>query len=355
MKKAEWIYRCVLPGTLSVILFLFLFGQFRNYQRQNNVEQERLTQIRYEMLELDSKKTELLNKQKKLEESFSEKKRRSYSVIPVFITPDNSVFPQAIDLINQYGWKGMIGLSRNMIPGNDGCVHLSLYNELLKDGWDSCIYWDGDGELSDYLYSMRRELNNKDIEFPKTVLFEKESYSEEYDRLLEDYGIDTFICYTDADNLNLSQRKTDNGLRELACSEWNRRSFERFASAAYSQGGLFCTTCYNSNDETESSLAEIEHFLEYLYKAASTDEKFLINNASDAIRVNENELEGAFISEREIKEYDNQMKEISDEVELIDRKRRELFGMNYPSKDEEVILEDTEDTNNTRDSMFEWD
>ena len=355
MNKAEWVYRWFLPGILSAILFLFLFSQFRNYQQQNDVEQERLTQIRYEMLELDTKKTELLNKQKKLEESFAEKKRRSYSMIPVFITPDRNVFPKVVDLIKQYGWKGMLGLSSDMIPGNDDAIPLNLYYELVKDGWESCIYWDDDGELSDYLNSIRRELDSKDIEFPETIMFEKYSYSEEYDRLLEDYGINTVICYADDDNLNLSQRQTNNGLRELACSEWNRRSFDRFASTAYSQGGVFCTSCYNSNEDVESSLSEIEHFFEYLYKATLSDEKFLISNASDAIRVNENEVEGAFVSERDIKEYKNQMKEISEEIDLIDRKRQGLFGADYSSNDEKAISEDAEETNDIRNAVSDWD
>ena len=94
-----------------------------------------------------------------------------------------------------YHFKGKLSygatmcLSPGAMPGDDGCISLIQFYEMLLADWQYAVYWDGEGELSEYLAAAQSEFAKYGISFPDTVAFKSGTYTAMHDGVLSAYGI----------------------------------------------------------------------------------------------------------------------------------------------------------------------
>jgi len=93
----------------------------------------------------------------------------------------------------KYNIVGVFAFSEDELPGLDDKITWEQYNELISLGWGTSLFWDGEGELSEYLENMTSVLSEYELELPKSLMFETGKYLAEYDTLLTQYGIENII------------------------------------------------------------------------------------------------------------------------------------------------------------------
>ena len=326
MKKLEWIFRVILPAFISVFIIIFLFNEFKAYQFNNAMEKQHLMQLRYEIQELDVQKNELQDELREIKESYSRKSKKEYTITPIIMLSDEYAVYDIKEVMDKYRWNGTIGLSLDMIPGENEYLSKESYDRLIEGGWRSCLYWNGDNRLEDYLYMMKNILNNSGVEWPNTIIFEKGFYSDDYDELIENYKIENIVYYSNESVNSLLPQMSDNGLRKIICCNWDRSEFDSFMSINEKQGGMFCIAYDMNNAEIEDNYKELDNFLEYLYGTSKNDTMCKVGTIEEAIGTMEKENSTVYLSEREKQDYETQISELEKRIQEIEERRQSLFN-----------------------------
>ena len=93
-----------------------------------------------------------------------------------------------------------MALSPNELPGQEGNITLDHFRVLLMLDWGTALYWDGEGDLEEYILYMKDEvLPPLGIELPVTMAFKDGVYRLEYDDVLVKYGIVNAIHHNEID------------------------------------------------------------------------------------------------------------------------------------------------------------
>ncbi len=85
--------------------------------------------------------------------------------------------------------SGTLCFSPSQLPGLEGNITVAQCNEMLSAGWSTAIFWDGTGELSEYLSLMDGLLSELGYEMPEAVFFDRGAYNEGHGATLIGLGI----------------------------------------------------------------------------------------------------------------------------------------------------------------------
>ncbi len=85
--------------------------------------------------------------------------------------------------------SGTLCFSPSQLPGIDGNITVAQCNEMLAAGWSTAIYWDGTGNLAEYVANMDRLLDGLGYDLPRVLFFGRSVYHESYDATLVELGI----------------------------------------------------------------------------------------------------------------------------------------------------------------------
>ena len=80
-------------------------------------------------------------------------------------------------------------LSPGAMPGDEGCISLIQFYEMLGADWQYALYWDGEGDLAEYIASAREDFALHGIAFPDAMVFKSGTYTAMYDQILNLNGI----------------------------------------------------------------------------------------------------------------------------------------------------------------------
>ena len=148
----------------------------------------------------------------------------------------SSVFPLMNNRENPI--IGTVCLSAEWLPGMDGMITKEQLDEIIAAGWDTALYYDGDGELEDFLSQMRTTLSGMGIDMPKTVLFESKAYSESVDLVLAANGI-KFALHHGEGNKLLIEDDVSGKVWQPGALAWNTKGFSSsMLSEIVSKGGI---------------------------------------------------------------------------------------------------------------------
>ena len=155
---------------------------------------------------------------------------------------------------------GVMALSEDELPGYEGNITLAEYRTLVLAGWGSALYWDGGGEIADFIMRMRELLLPLEIELPKSLIFASGTYSAEYDDVLLSYGIENAIHSGENELAYIEETRPD-GVWHPGRIGW--RCFgtsTRFKEMVEEDGGyaLFEIGFDNSPSKSETSFFPVE-------------------------------------------------------------------------------------------------
>ena len=179
----------------------------------------------------------------------------------VFTTVDAPLYTDAYPIMSSGNFKlsGVMALSETELPGLSGKITNEQFADLLANGWCTALYWDGTGELATYLDSMKAILAEREIEFPKSVMFKNGTYKLEYDELLLANGIKNAIQSGDA-GLPTRESTEPDGIWHPGYIGWKASGRTNLKLTIEKDGGyaLFEISFNNSPENTVTSYFELE-------------------------------------------------------------------------------------------------
>ena len=144
------------------------------------------------------------------------------------------------------------------MPGGEGLITTDEFLEMCTFGWQYAVYWDGEGDLSDYLSRMRALFVDRGLEFPDTVVFRQGAYSATLDSVLTAHGVENAIHHGE-ENRNIVERTVDSGIWHPGILSWNTKGYSNallvevinhggvaFFEVNFSGGGEICYDITNS-------------------------------------------------------------------------------------------------------------
>lgn len=209
---------------MSLVL---IFGIAAIVITQNNKEADE--ELRLALYDKESR--ELIVKKQNLQLEYANVEKYTLNRIAdasylgiVFTELDKQLFDHVYPMFanREIPLVGMMCLSKDQLPGGEGLITRAEYDIIRTAGWDTALYWDGEGILREYIVEMKQLFSERNLEFPKTIVFASQKYAIEYDRLLKEHGF-LHVIHHGEGNLSIVDRSVDDALWHPGMISWNTK------------------------------------------------------------------------------------------------------------------------------------
>ena len=152
------------------------------------------------MMKLVEKKQKLLLELEKLDSDTDKVLGNTSYMSLLFTTLDSALYTSAHPVIAEGSNDivGIMALSPTELPDLEGKITKKQFDTLLALNWGTALYWNGEGDLEDYILQMQVLLDEHRIDFPTTMAFKSKTFKLEYDEILLKYGIKNALHGDDA-------------------------------------------------------------------------------------------------------------------------------------------------------------
>ncbi len=242
-----------------------------------------------------------------------------------------SAFPQMRD--REHPIVGMICLRKGALPGSKGAITREQFDEIMSAGWDTALFFEGEGELEDFLIDMRQVLGDAGFEMPKTVLFKKNTYLSSYDSLLYTYGIENAMHHGDDKHL-IIEGEVDGKIWHPGALAWNTKGFSAsmLAELAKVGGVAYFEVDFNTDSYQLLYDANKEDRTAAFGRMLSVIESYIIKDKLESVSISkakEGRLEYLSAKETLLEEVAIRKQEILDEIKVIDVKISEIYKKHH--------------------------
>lgn len=180
MKKVAVILALVGAAVLSVLLW-----QTDKKEKQQSVQFE---QMEKELAPLNVQKRELEKQIAVLDTQAAQKIEKKGTVIVLFTEARKEVYTQAYPIMKKYGYPGVVAISNEQFPGEEGCMSVSQFKALLKEGWSYAIRWEDDSDIGKWHEEMEKKLKKLKLQKSDVMYFTSGTYKKEVDEKLVKLG-----------------------------------------------------------------------------------------------------------------------------------------------------------------------
>lgn len=169
---------------LAIGLCVFLWVHNQNVQEQN-AKYEKLND---KLRPLNLEKQEIERQIKQLEEDYNLERKLRATAEVVFTGLEEEVYSICYPIMKEYKCNGILAIAWNQLPGMEGCMSESQFQELIKEGWEICIKWDTDTDVKTWWPKLQQELKRFGLETGKVAYFTTGKYSKSMDAKLQELG-----------------------------------------------------------------------------------------------------------------------------------------------------------------------
>ena len=252
----------------------------------------------------------------------------------LFTTLDSALYTSAHPVMAEGSNDivGIMALSPTELPDLEGKITKKQFDTLLALNWGTALYWNGEGDLEDYILQMQVLLDEHRIDFPTTMAFKSKTFKLEYDEILLKYGIKNALHGDDA-GLPIRVQTEPTGVWHPGYIGWKASGSSLLKRQVEGEGGyaLFeisfsqdnsATAYFDVSGETEGARAESFRKMINLFKSSVR---------SGAVEVLSTEQTRAkvekYYSERSSIEIENAQarQQINAEIVEIERQMTELY------------------------------
>lgn len=181
-------------AVIIVIVGILLLGfYFKKEEEKSLREEQHHAMMEKELNPLSVRKREVERRLRQLDEEKEDKLQIKGSTVLLFVDAKEEVYKSAYPIMKQYGYQGVLLLTRDSYPGAEGCMTKEQFDELLLEGWTYCVKWEKADSVSKWNKTVEKQLLDLSLEKTSCVYFELETYSKDYKEALKKVGYDTVI------------------------------------------------------------------------------------------------------------------------------------------------------------------
>lgn len=284
-------------------------------------EQKRAeSQLLYEEMEeelrpLSVEMYDLENKLEELEKDYNSEQQGMGSLIFLFTDLDEIIYTDIFPQMQEYGFTGVLCLSADHIPGNEGCLTQPQLEELMAAGWECCLVWEEEMEYEEWASVCQEVEEAAGIETPDTVYTMADTYNRDLDRFFEEQGFSAVIHHGE-EALPLVQTDLEEGIWHLGAVAWIQNGAGSLLASAASQGGNLVFTVGSDSELEQYEEESFASMLERVEDYCREDSLFVTDFSGE--REYRREMESG-VEELE-KKWQEQKAEIESQIEELDEK-----------------------------------
>ena len=190
---------------------------------------------------------------------------------------------------------GMIAISPNELPGDEGNMTKDQFDEMLANGWTVTLRYRGaakDGSLDEYIKAAHKTLTEKGYEIPSSLYFDLNTYSIMYDDVLEEHGIKYAIHHGES-KADRVEKLAGGELLHPGATGWNTNGLKNtLAGVAYSGGYTIVSMgfdilvdpyAYFESNNSEA-IASFKRMITSFYSYVNEDKMLFTNSPEDAFQ-----------------------------------------------------------------------
>lgn len=291
------------------------------FWRENQMKKERdvyYAQMEEEMASLTEEKQQLENELSKLKKDYNNTKGIS-SVVLLFTDLNENIYTDIYPLMKESGFVGTLTISPTIFPGQENCLSLEQFKELLTAGWQCCLKWDDSADLDQWLKSCKEVVKNAGIELPDAVYFPKNSYQKIYDDILKKQGILAVVHHGEED-LPIIISESENDIWHPGAVPWNRSKASSVLSNAINQKGNIVYTIGSDSQQEVYKKSRFASMLKKIDSFSKSNNTFVttILGAREYRKEIENKLnnlEGEYQTQADLLE--NKIAEIDKKIDSV--------------------------------------
>ena len=239
----KWI--TIVTIILAAFLAIFVFIETKN-EKEKIALQEQLDE---EKRPLDVKKEHLEQQLVDLENQYEQSRKKKATVQVLFSSLDPQVYSLCYPVLKDYGFTGVLALSEKQLPGAKGCMSKKQYQELIDAGWTTCILWDSSKSVDKWYPSLKKKLDKADIEQGMAMYFPMNTYSNSYDKKLQELGFKIAIHHGEEGNTLIPTTADTTFWRIGSVGLMGNKPKWRMNEAIALQGNMLFTVGFKDEEE----------------------------------------------------------------------------------------------------------
>lgn len=303
---------------ITVLLVLVLGGLILwNYLDSRKTE-EQYVALSQETAPLFAKKSDLERQIEALEKEYQVRINGKGTLTLLFTELTGQIYEEMYPKMLEHNFVGVLAVSDTAFPGEDGCMTAQQLEELLQKGWSICLQWDGVDELEPWLKDMQERLKQANLEVPKLIYFETDTYQMEYDELLVEYGMEAVIHHQEEGLPTLTTR-TEEGIWHIGAWGWNQMNARKNVEQAMVDGaGLV----FSIGDEYYYDEEQFQKMLGVLTEHEAEESLFVTDVKAAYAYRSENEEESVGVQA----ELEAEVAKLQAEIDKVNSQLRELHA-----------------------------
>lgn len=287
---------------LTVILAAVLAGLLWNDHRQEQEYASRVAQMEAEIRPYSIEYNQLEKELASLESSDSLRINGAAAVTLLFTGAGEEIATEVWPRLQSYGYPGMVVLTAEEFPGEEGCMSAEQFTALMEDGWSWCLGWPGEeSDPAGALEELAARAEEAGLGTTAYVWFSEDG-SDRYEDWLEENG---YLAITDT----VSWRADDR--------------ISRFNQAVSSGGNLVYHIPFGQTEgkTVSEELAYLDSMLEWVDAYCQSGTAKLLTAADAAayreeMAAGQEEALAAWSAEKE--ELEQQIAELEERMEQIE-------------------------------------
>lgn len=325
--KLGWKIAIAVAIVLLAGALFFFFWQDRQAEREKQAQAEAMER---DLRPLEVEKRRLQQDLDGIDRTYEEESRGSASLVILFTNLDEIIYTDIFPRMSTYGFTGVLTLSEECFPGQEGSMNWEQFQELKAAGWECCFRWEPTTDPAEWMTSCRRLAQEAQIETPTAVYFPDTAYSKAQDDFLRSYNFEVVVHHGE-ESLPLILSEGGDGLWHPGAVAWNQDGVVSLLSDLTSQkGNLVFTVGSDSQPEKYE-----ENGYTYMLQ--------MVNKYCGAGDLMVTDLLGAMEYRRELeagqtnleKDYTDQEAELESQIRELDKKIDEItekYTGNVPHK-----------------------
>lgn len=317
LNKEQRIKLIVFVAVIITIGFLIFF-----LWREDQIKKEidvHYTQMEEEMESLTKEKQQLENDLSNLEKNYNNETQGISSVVFLFTDLNENIYTDIYPLMKEYGFVGTLTLSPTTFPGQDNCLSLEQFSELIKMGWQCCLKWDESNDIDKWLESCKDIAKKAGINLPEVVYFPENSYRSEYDESLIRQGI-SIVVHHGEEKLSLTTLESKDNFWYLGAVPWNRDGASSMLSNVINKKGDILFTIGSDSQKESYKKNRFNSMLTKINKFSKANNIFVsslldVREYRKELENKRTGLENNFISQKE--ELETKISELDKKIDSI--------------------------------------
>lgn len=176
-------------ATIAIIAGILLLGwYFKEDSEEKSKAQKQHAMMEKELNPLSVRKREVERQLRELEEHKEETIQAKGTTVLLFTDMDKQIYKKAYPIMQEFGFKGVLLISKELYPGAEGCMTKEQFDEMIADGWTYCVKWSESEDVSAWQKEQEQLLASLNLELTDTVYFPEGTYKEEYKAGLKKMG-----------------------------------------------------------------------------------------------------------------------------------------------------------------------